>query len=137
MHTHIDKPSDYYSPCTVHVFLSNIPVLTAKRPYKDEYTYRSVLDEYREQLYHQTICTKVLKRKEKHKHVPGTFARWSPPLIDTAGGCPERIPQFPDRSELRRLKALKQAAIDTCPQGQAEASAMDASAGDASPDPGT
>ena len=36
-----------------------------KIPYKDVYTYRYILEEYRGQLYPQTICTKALEKKLK------------------------------------------------------------------------
>jgi len=76
-----------------------------KIPYKDVYTYRYILEEYRGQLYPQTICTKALEKTEKYNHDPGTFARRTlPPPAVFQNGCLQ--PQI-SRSPIA-LKLLKE-----------------------------
>ena len=83
-----------------------------KIPYKDVYTYRYILEEYRGQLYPQTICTKALEKTEKYNHDPGTFARRTLPPSAAAGGLPKRMPPTPDQPEPHRFEAFERAAED-------------------------
>ena len=111
-------------------FLSNIPVLKIKIPYKYRYVHKG----YKGQLSHP-ICTEAPKKQRNYNEALGTSANrflQSPPPSAAAGDCRRlQLPLTPGQKKPHRTMAFKRAGKDTRLQGRDEAHAERPSAGDA------